>query len=298
MGSTPPPPLAQPQPQKTHLHAPADDDSEEDESEEEESEDDDDIYGRPDDAPKQDRLAPQTKSPSPIPSAVPSPALRTQQPPSQPEPPTKSHSPIPPPKSQSPIPPPKSHSPVPPPKSHSPIPPPKLESPAPLAQRQPYRQPSQPLQNRRESVELDLAAVLGGGIRLISFDGEDGDPLPASPSEDQGEEGARPPSPGRIAPIVIRERERTPAFSVTSRPKHKASVSVDMLRQSGGSSGSGTEGLGLTTTAIASAWKGTGDQVEMQTQRPRPRPRSSTLGSMPSMYDAAVRETSSPSDPL
>ncbi|KAI3619298.1 hypothetical protein WG66_012875 [Moniliophthora roreri] len=280
MGSTPAPPLAQPRPQRSHLRAPADDDSEEDESEEEESEDDDDIYGRPEDAPKHDRLAPQTKSPSPIPSAVPSPAQRPHQPLSQPEPP---------------------------PKSHSPIPPPKSESPAPRVQRQPYRPPPQPLQekqNRRESAELDLAAVLGGGIRLISFDGEDGDPLPASPSEDdekgQVKANARPPSPGRIAPIVIRERERTPAFSVTSRPKHKASVSVDMLRQSSGSNGSGTEGLaasrsGLTTTAIASAWKGSGEQTEKRTQRPR----SSTLGSMPlmSLTPAVVRETSAPPEP-
>ncbi|KAK7051645.1 hypothetical protein VNI00_004624 [Paramarasmius palmivorus] len=294
--STPTPPIAQPQPKKTHARLPADDDSDEDESEEEEdSEDDEVIYGRPDNAPaKKGGLVAQTKSPSPVASATASPALRPQQPASSPPLPPKSYSPVPPPKSVSPVPVSESRS---------------TAQPITKPQRQPYRpspQPVQEKQNRRESTELDLASVLGGGIRLISFDGDDGDPLPPSPTE-AGEQTAtredpRPSSPGRIAPIVVKERERTPAFSVTSRPKHKTSASVDMLRSSVGSSNFGLEGTDAgdsskTTAAIVSAWKGTREENE----RPRQRPRSTTLGSMPSMTllsDNDAREsTNSPAPP-
>lgn len=68
----------------------------------------------------------------------------------------------------------------------------------------------------------DLASMLGAGIRLISREGEEGDPEEEQKSPD--EEDKPLPSPTRIAPIPIKQRAPAPSFSVTSRPKQPHSA--------------------------------------------------------------------------
>ncbi|KAK7464277.1 hypothetical protein VKT23_006443 [Stygiomarasmius scandens] len=77
----------------------------------------------------------------------------------------------------------------------------------------------------------DLASLLGPGIKLVTKNGE------TSPTEELKVELPQskrepPSSPGRIAPVVIKQRTPVPSFSVTSRPQHRqnsASVSADVM---------------------------------------------------------------------
>ncbi|KAK6977338.1 hypothetical protein R3P38DRAFT_3295458 [Favolaschia claudopus] len=98
----------------------------------------------------------------------------------------------------------------------------------------------------------DLAAMLGGGIALVSvglddedyaggggdvFDGAAGtrEAAAAERAEDLDEE--RGGGGGVVPPIVIRQRSPSPAFSVTSRPAHVQNRSLGAGVELGGSSG-------------------------------------------------------------
>ncbi|KAJ7622592.1 hypothetical protein DFH06DRAFT_1447534 [Mycena polygramma] len=78
----------------------------------------------------------------------------------------------------------------------------------------------------------DLADMLGGGIALVSRNGEMGSP-PRAKSMDLDAvlaEQARQERPkDTIAPIVIKQRSPPPSFSVTSRPAHHQARSVSDL---------------------------------------------------------------------
>ncbi|KAG7100065.1 hypothetical protein E1B28_001849 [Marasmius oreades] len=298
-----------------HLRAPAvldDSDSDEDEEEEEEEEDDDERYGTTEGTikGKQPLRAPQLR---PVANATPRaltapaapPRSRSPAPETQPQRTSPSPSPSPQPRrlTKSPVSQNEPSSPAAASTSTS-----TSTSPKPASQpSQPYKrpqpanvqQPKQP-QTRRGSassvLDIDLASVLGGGIRLISFDNKESDSIvfPPSPSDTLPPIPSivpvdrPPPSPNRIAPVVVRERERTPAFSVTSRPKHKG----------GSASVSGVVTLGSSTTetqmkeeeekkdvegvatAVASTWttRGAGDVESTTTSTTSTANASSTLG--------------------
>ncbi|KAL0576469.1 hypothetical protein V5O48_005513 [Marasmius crinis-equi] len=311
--STAAPPIPAPvkaptaQPSRSHLRAPAAvDDSDSDEEEEEEEEDDEDIYGAADGTIKgrqQPLRAPQPRvasrgqpdlqrnlspSPAPSPSLSPAPTGQKASPSPSPNPSYQQQRTF----SRSPDP-----QPLPPATSY----PPQLSS-------QPFQNSRRPqpatIQPQSEPVfsepDVDLADVLGGGIRLISFDNADSDGIvfPPSPEDLYGPEEPKlpletaaqdqPTSPGRIAPIVVRERERTPAFSVTSRPRHKGgSASVSGVISLGSTMEQEKGGDSLTTAAISSSWKDT--TVTTTTMAATGgRARSSSIGSLPLLSNSTT----------
>ncbi|KAL0069367.1 hypothetical protein AAF712_003387 [Marasmius tenuissimus] len=300
--STSAPPLPVPakvptsQSSRSHLRSPAafdDSDSDEDEEEEEEDESDDDArYGAADGTIKgrQQQAVRAASSPS-LPAA---PAARKFSPSPSPTPSSQRLAP-----SRSPVP----QSSTPPPPSATST----TTSFSTQASQPPKTTPRRPqpaiIQPRRESVsaepDVDLADVLGGGIRLISFDDDDGVVFPPSPvdlsdphqAKDETEQQQDDSSPYGIAPIVVRERERTPAFSVTSRPRHKpGSASVSGVISLGSSStmeqGKADDAdESVTTSAIASQW---GRSTTSTTMATGGRARSSSIGSLPLLTSATM----------
>ncbi|THU77364.1 hypothetical protein K435DRAFT_974010 [Dendrothele bispora CBS 962.96] len=81
---------------------------------------------------------------------------------------------------------------------------------------------------KEEEEEMeDLASLLGPGIKLVTRNGEDPPESPEALKPDLPPfRREAPASPGRIAPVVIKERPPVSSFSVTSRPQNKQSLSV------------------------------------------------------------------------
>ncbi|KAF9039663.1 hypothetical protein BDZ89DRAFT_372671 [Hymenopellis radicata] len=75
----------------------------------------------------------------------------------------------------------------------------------------------------------DLASMLGGGIRLISMNGE------SDPSEEEEQKPEEHEKQAEVTssfkPIPIKRRTPAPSFAVTSRPQHKSAVSLADTRQ-------------------------------------------------------------------
>ncbi|KAK7026389.1 hypothetical protein R3P38DRAFT_3530655 [Favolaschia claudopus] len=94
----------------------------------------------------------------------------------------------------------------------------------------------------------DLAAMLGGGIALVSRNGDD-----ITPEKEEGagvfevkaptkEDETEMEKDAFVAPIVIKQRSPTPGFSVTSRAAHVQNRSLGAAVELGSSSSSGALG--------------------------------------------------------
>lgn len=136
-----------------------------------------------------------------------------------------------------------------------------------------------------EETTQDLAAMLGAGVRLISFNGEEPSPeserpsrLPytsrkgpastASTSDEESSEGESSEEAGKtpvaLAPVPIQRRAAPSGFSVTSRPQHKQnSASTSLLNSTG--SGSSSLANNEPTQTSASSLRPRSSSVDLST---------------------------------
>ncbi|KAJ6530674.1 hypothetical protein B0H19DRAFT_1273665 [Mycena capillaripes] len=114
----------------------------------------------------------------------------------------------------------------------------------------------------------DLAEMLGGGLALVSRNGEVTGSPPHSPPRARSMDAARlldaaptdtededepEPKKDSIAPIVIKQRAPPPSFSVTSRPAHNQTRSVSAFSELGTSGSAGVRQRSSTLVPMSTA---------------------------------------------
>ncbi|CAK5282341.1 unnamed protein product [Mycena citricolor] len=117
----------------------------------------------------------------------------------------------------------------------------------------------------------DLAALLGGGVALVSRMGEEDDPEPQPGPVPEPLEG------GEIRPIPIKQRSPAPGFSVTSRPQPLGGILPRASSAYGDLGGVRPRSTSLAATSATLAQNAVDSVTDSSSANSRSRQRSSTM---------------------